>query len=170
MRFGDFLERGCRFVEPLFGDWADHLTTLFTDARLKQHIELRSADCGSLEMALALQALWKGLLYDAATLDEALRLAPRLNHGDALRLRETVARDALAAKHAGVNVLALAEEIVRLAADGLKRVAPDEVSYLEVLRQQVIEEGVSPADILLRNWHGSWSGSMNRVIEHLRIA
>ncbi|HYY41200.1 MAG TPA: glutamate-cysteine ligase family protein, partial [Pyrinomonadaceae bacterium] len=54
MKFGDFLARRCDHVEPLFGDWADHLTTLFTDARLKQHIELRSADCGSLEMALAL--------------------------------------------------------------------------------------------------------------------
>ncbi|HYO90288.1 MAG TPA: glutamate-cysteine ligase family protein, partial [Pyrinomonadaceae bacterium] len=55
MRFGDFLERGCECVEPVFGDWADHLTTIFTHARLKQHIELRSADCGSTEMALAVQ-------------------------------------------------------------------------------------------------------------------
>ncbi|MDQ1611575.1 MAG: hypothetical protein QOG00_1506, partial [Pyrinomonadaceae bacterium] len=27
-----------------------------------------------------------------------------------------------------------------------------------------------PADILLRNWHGSWHASMPRVFEHLRIA
>ena len=166
MKFGDFLERGCRSIQPLFGDWADHLTTLFTDARLKQHIELRSADCGNLEMAMALQALWKGLMYDAATLDEALRLAPRLNQQDALALREAVARDALAAEHAGVNVLAVAGEVVRLATIGLKTVAPDEVSYLDVLRQQVLEEGVSPADILLRDWHGSTM----RIIEHLMIA
>jgi glutamate--cysteine ligase len=170
MKFGDFLARGCRSIQPVFGDWADHLTTIFTDARLKQHIELRSADCGSLEMALALQALWKGLLYDAATLDEALRLAPRLNHADALTLREAVARDGLAAKHAGVHVLALAREIVRLAANGLKTVAPDEVSYLDILRQQVIEDGVSPSDVLLRNWHGSWRGSISCVVESLRIA
>jgi glutamate--cysteine ligase len=170
MKFGDFLEHGCQSVHPVFGDWADHLTTLFTDARLKQHIELRSADCGSLEMALALQALWKGLLYDAATLDEALRLAPRLSREDALGLREAVARDGLAAKHAGVNVLALACEIVGLAAGGLKRIAADEASFLDILRQQVVAEGVSPADILLRNWHGSWQASMSRVFEYLRIA
>ena len=170
MKFRDFLARRCDHIEPLFGDWADHLTTLFTDARLKQHIELRSADCCNLEMTLALQALWKGLLYDAATLDEALRLAPRVNQADAHALRAAVARDALAAKHAGVNVLALAKEIVRLAINGLNSIAPDEVSYTDVLHQKVIAEGISPADVLLRKWYGSWRGSMHRGIEYLRIA
>ncbi|MBD0324843.1 MAG: glutamate--cysteine ligase [Pyrinomonadaceae bacterium] len=170
MKFGDFLAQGCRTIWPVFGDWADHLTTLFTDARLKQHIELRSADCGNLEMSLALQALWKGLLYDAATLDESLRLAPRLRQADALHLREAVARDGLTAKYDGLNVLALAVDVVRLAANGLKTIAPDEVSYLDILHQQVIAEGISPADILLRNWHGSWHASMSRAFEYLRIA
>ena len=170
MRFGDFLEHGCDSIRPVFGDWADHLTTLFTDARLKQHIELRSADCGSVAMALAYQALWKGLMYDAATLDEALRLAPRLDAGQAREFREHVARDALAARCAGVDVGGLARDVVSLAVRGLERLAPNEVHYLDVLRQQVVEDGASPADVLLRNWHGSWHGSLRRVTEHLRIA
>jgi glutamate--cysteine ligase len=169
MRFRDFLARGCPHVAPVFGDWADHLTTLFTDARLKQHIELRSADCGSLEMALALQALWKGLLYDATARDEALRLAPRLHQTDAHDLRAAVARDGLAAKHAGVNVLALAKEIIMLAADGLARTAPADSAYLDVLRAQVCADELCPADILLRNWHGAWHGDSNRMVEYLRI-
>lgn len=170
MKFGDFLNGGCDAVQPVFGDWADHLTTLFTDARLKQHIEMRSADCGSLAHTIALQALWKGLMYDAHTLDEALGVAPRLSNEDALALREEVARYGLAAKHAGLNVLEISKEIVRLAEIGLNNIAPDEVMYLDILHQQVIEEGVSPADILLRNWHGAWHGSLNRLIEYLRIA
>lgn len=170
MKFGEFLDGGCAGVEPIFGDWADHLTTLFTDARLKQHIELRSADCGSLSHTLALQALWKGLMYHAPTLDEALRLAPRLDQTEAELLREEVARKALAARCAGLNVLELAREIVRLAVEGLRNIAPDEVAYLDILREQVIEEGVSPADILLDNWHGSWHGSMKEVFRYLRIA
>lgn len=175
--FGEFLERGDRNegrnadgVRPVFGDWADHLTTIFTDARLKQYIELRSADCGNLSHLLALQALWKGLMYDTDALDEALRLAPRLSSEDAHGLREAVARDALDARYAGINVLELAKEIVMLASDGLSRVAPDEVSYLDVLHRQVIDEGVAPADILLRNWHGSWHGSLDKVVEYLRVA
>ena len=170
MKFGDFLEHGCRTVSPVFGDWADHLTTLFTDARLKQHIEMRSADSGSLEMALAVQALWKGLMYDAGTLDEALKLAPRLRQDEMRELAVAVARDGLAARVEGVDVLNLAKETVRLAADGLKRTAPDEIKYLDILFEHVVREEMCPADILLRNWHGSWHGSITRVIEHLRIA
>jgi len=170
LRFSEFLERGHAGVTPVFGDWADHLTTVFTDARLKQHVELRGADSNSLDMTLALQALWKGLMYDDASLGEALRIAPRLGAADAVLLRERVAREGLAARHAGVNVLTLARETVRLAAEGLKRVAPEEVSYLDVLQERVVVEGLCPADILLRNWEGAWHGSMERVFEHLRVA
>jgi glutamate--cysteine ligase len=170
MKFGDFLARGCDTLSPVFGDWADHLTTIFTDARLKQHLELRSADCGNLPHALAFQAFWKGLLYDPDALDSALRLAPNLNHADALALRAAVARDALAARTAGVDTLALAKESIALAVEGLTRIAPDELPYLDLLREQVITDELSPADILLRNWHGSWHASMPRVLEHLRIA
>lgn len=170
LRFRDFLARGSDQLRPVFGDWADHLTTIFTDARLKQHVELRSADSNDLDTALALQALWKGLLYDPAALGEALRLAPRLNATDALLLRARAARDGLAAEHAGVRLLPLAREVVRLARDGLARVAPDEIAYLDVLHQRVVVEGVTPADILLRNWEGSWHGSIERAMEHLRAA
>ena len=170
MKFGDFLERGYDTVQPVFGDWADHLTTLFTDARLKQYIELRSADSGGLRMALALQALWKGLMYDAAALDEALRLAPKLSLEEMRALQETVARYGLAARSAHVNVSGIAKEVIALASEGLARIAPEESRYMDVLRQQVIEDEVCPADILLRNWHGSWHGQIKRAIEYLRIA
>jgi glutamate--cysteine ligase len=168
--FREFLRGGRAGLTPVFGDWADHLTVIFTDARLKQHVELRSADTGDLEYSLALQALWKGLFYDGEALDEALRLAPKLTAADAVTLRERVARDGLAAKCAGVDVLRLAREIVRLAVEGLKRIAPEEAAYLDVLVERVVEEGVCPADILLRNFEGSWHGSMGRAFEYLRVA
>jgi glutamate--cysteine ligase len=157
-------------LSPVFGDWADHLTTIFTDARLKQHIELRSADCGSLAHALAFQAYWKGLLYCPEALAGALSLAPALDAANALELRAAVARDALQARAAGVNVLALAKESIALAVEGLRRVAPEELPYLDLLRQQVVADELSPADILLGNWYGSWHASMPRVFEYLRIA
>ena len=170
MKFRDFLAHGCAGLRPIFGDWADHLTTIFTDLRLKQHIELRSADGGNLAHTLALTALWKGIMYDPSALDEALRLAPKLDRAGAHALRQQVARAGLQARHAEVNVLGLAQEVVRLAAQGLSRIAPDETAYLDILREQVLADEVCPADILLRNWHGSWQGSMSRVVEYLRIA
>jgi gamma-glutamylcysteine synthetase len=39
-----------------------------------------------------------------------------------------------------------------------------------VLSERVVREGICPADILLRDFEGSWHGSMQRVFEHLRVA
>ncbi|CAN5327770.1 MAG: glutamate--cysteine ligase [Pyrinomonadaceae bacterium] len=169
-KFSDFLAHGCGDIQPVFGDWADHLTTLFTDARLKQHLELRSADGNDLPLTLALQAFWKGLLYDAPALDEALRLAPKLDRAAAHELRAAVARDALAAQVAGVDVRALAKELINLAVEGLARIVPAELPYLDALRERIVEDGVCPADILLHNWRGSWHNSIARAVEYLRIA
>lgn len=170
LSFREFLESGAGAIEPQFQDWTDHLTTIFTEARLKQYIELRSADGGDLRMALALAALWRGLMYDREALGEALRIAPKLKQKEMRQLQEAVARDALAAQHAGVDVLHTAKDLIAIAAEGIKRFAPEEEKYLDVLREQVIEDEVCPADILLRNYRGAWHGSMQRVIEHLRIA
>ena len=41
-----------------------HLSTLFPEVRLKRYIELRGADAGPMPMAVALGALWRGLLDD----------------------------------------------------------------------------------------------------------
>jgi glutamate--cysteine ligase len=170
LSFSEFLEAGAGAIKPQFQDWTDHLTTIFTEARLKQYIELRSADGGDLRMALALAALWRGLMYDREALDEALRIAPKLKQKEMRGLQEAVARDALATQHAGVDVLHTAKDLIAIAAEGLKRFAPEEAKYLDVLRGQVIEDEVCPADILLRNYRGAWHGSMQRVVEHLRIA
>ena len=86
------------------------------------------------------------------------------------RLQEQVARYGLSARLEDVEVLSLAKESVRLAREGLQRTTPAEVGYLDVLQEQVLADEVCPADILLRNWHGSWHGSMERVVEYLRIA
>src|SRR5262249_30868343 len=54
---------------PTLRDWADHITTLFPEARLKRYIEMRGADGGPWRRLCALPALWVRLLYDPATLD-----------------------------------------------------------------------------------------------------
>ncbi len=169
-RFKDFLSADNSSTAPIFQDWTDQLSTIFTEARLKQYIELRSIDSGSPEMALAGQAFWKGLLYDQAALETAFALAPKLGPEQWLTLREAVAVDGLAADVLGINVLALAKELVELATTGLKNVAPYEIEYIEPLRQLVCVEEICPADILLKNWHGSWNGSMARVLEYVRVA
>ena len=59
-------------AEPTIGDFADHVTTVFTDVRIKRFLEMRGADAGRPDMMLAQSALWVGLLYNQGALDAAL--------------------------------------------------------------------------------------------------
>ncbi len=172
MSFREYLDGGARSfdVKPRFADWLDHLSTVFTDARLRPHLETRSADSVNLPLTIAAQSLWRGLLYDSTTLDAALRLAPRLTMNETRELATQVARDGLAARVNGVSVLALAQDVVRLAAEGLRRVAPDEEGLLNPLCELILEDEMSPADVLLKNWGGRWNKDIRRVAEHLRCA
>ena len=58
--FRDFLEgklAALPGMRPTLEDWADHLTTLFPDVRLKRFLEMRGADAGSFAQICALPAL-----------------------------------------------------------------------------------------------------------------
>ncbi|HLS18217.1 MAG TPA: glutamate--cysteine ligase, partial [Paracoccaceae bacterium] len=63
--FRDFMEGKLPALpgeKPTLSDWADHLTTIFPEARIKKFIEMRGADGGPWRRLCALPALWVGLL------------------------------------------------------------------------------------------------------------
>jgi glutamate--cysteine ligase len=71
--FKDFMQgklQQCRGITPLMSDWADHLTTIFTEVRLKTFLEVRSGDAGPTKNIMAFAAFWVGILYDQAACDE----------------------------------------------------------------------------------------------------
>ncbi len=62
-------------------DWANHLSTIFPEVRLKRYLEMRGADAGPRPMLTALPALFAGLLYDPAALDSGPRAYQALERG-----------------------------------------------------------------------------------------
>jgi glutamate--cysteine ligase len=164
--FTEFVASG----EAIFQDFTDHLSTVFTEARLRPHIEQRSMDCGNLRLVMAALALWKGLMYDPAALDSALALAPRLTRDDFARLQMEVARHGLGARLGRLSVIDTAVSALETARAGLQAVAPAEVGYLDLLDEQVVKERVCPADILIRNLRGSWNGDARKAVEYLSIS
>jgi glutamate--cysteine ligase len=167
--FGEFLGHCSCPQTPIFQDFTDHLSTIFTEARLKPHIEQRSMDSGSLEMVMASLAFWKGLLYDDEALEGALKLLPSTTREEFLSLQLEVARHGLEAKLGVEPIIELAKASIELARTGLDRVAPDEARYLDVLEQLVVRERVCTADILIRNFNGSWNGDIREAVEYSRI-
>lgn len=170
LTYNEFLSGSRPSLKPVLGDFVDHLTTIFTEARLKRWIELRGADSCSLRECLALEALWKGLLYAPGVRGAVWRLLPDLNASEYVELQRDIARDGLAARSQGVNVLALARSLVELSVEGLKAVAPEETRFLDLLVERVVREGIAPADILIRNFEGSWHGQIEHAVEYLRVA
>ncbi len=156
------------------GDFADHVTTVFTDVRLKRFLEMRGADAGSVEMMVAQSAFWVGLLYD----DAALAAAETLLHGatweDAVELRAAVPRAGLAASWRGGRLRDLARDAVAIATDGLRARArrnaagDDESIHLAPL-QAIVAGAPNQAEHWLACYHGAWQGDARQIFAETAI-
>jgi len=149
-------------------DWADHLTTLFPEVRLKQYLEMRGADGGPWSRICALPALWAGILYDAPSLAAAWDLCKDWDIADHERLRRDVTRLGLKAEVSGRSVRDVAVDMVNIAKQGLKNRARfsggmvDERGYITEL-EDIADSGVTSADRLLELYNGEWGGDISRV-------
>src|SRR5690554_3579106 len=157
---------------PTLSDWADHLTTIFPEARIKQYLEMRGADGGPWRRLCALPALWVGLLYDQTSLDAAWDIAKGWDAETREALRVAASVDGLGAHAAGVRMHDLAREVLEIAEAGLKARAregsggmlPDETHFLNALKETV-DTGKTPADELLECYHGPWKGDLSRIYD-----
>ncbi len=155
---------------PTLSDWADHLTTIFPEARVKRFIEMRGADGGPWRRLCALPALWVGLMYDQGALDAAWDLCRHWDAETREALRVAASVDALQARTHGVNMHDLAREVVAIAEAGLKARArpgaggliPDETHFLNPLKESAAS-GQVLADELLAHYRGDWQGDLRRI-------
>lgn len=158
--------------KPTLRDWEDHLTTIFTEVRLKHFIEMRGADGGPWRNLCALPALWVGLLYDPAALDAGWSLTRDWRLEDVLALRADVARDGLRARFRGRSVQEVAKDVLKIARTGLgnrarlDRAGQDESGFLTAL-DSIARSGKTPSDRLLEAYHGRWQESVDPLFtEH----
>jgi glutamate--cysteine ligase len=157
---------------PTLRDWADHLTTLFPEVRLKQYLEMRGADGGPWARLCALPALWVGLVYDAAALDAAWDICKGWTAEERAALRAEVPRLGLNATVGGRRVREIAGEVLAVAREGLarrNRLSSDgdtEAHFLNTL-QRIVDAGRTPAEDLLELYRGRWHGSVDPVFTEL---
>ena len=155
---------------PTLSDWADHLTTIFPEARLKRFIEMRGADGGPWRRLCALPAFWVGLLYDQNALDAAWDLAKGLDAETREALRVAASVDGLQGEAGGVRLRELAREALVIAEAGLKARArhgaggliPDETHFLNALTESV-DSGRTPADDLIAHFETDWCHDVRPV-------
>ena len=162
--FRDFLEHKIpevKDIEPTMADWADHLTTIFPEVRLKKFLEMRGADGGSWRRICALPALWVGLFYDQTALDEAWDLVKDWSAEERQAMRDAVPRLAFKTPFRKARVWELAHRMLEISAAGLRRRASHdaggmtEEGFLVPLRE-VVTRGYTRAEELLQLYRTDW--------------
>ncbi len=171
--FQDFLDGRIpelKGIEPSMSDWADHLTTIFPEVRLKKFLEMRGADGGSWQRICGLPALWVGLYYDQVALDAAWDMVKDWTEEERQAMRDAVPRQGFKTPFRGGNVGDLARQMLDISSAGLKRRAATDAAgssedgFLNPLRDYV-DRGYTRAEELLRRFHGEWNGDITPLFK-----
>jgi glutamate--cysteine ligase len=160
--FREFMKNGFEGFKACYRDWADHLTTIFTDARIKPQLEMRGADCGPKPLLRALPAFWKGLLYDESTRARALALLSHVSPTDLKTHQLDAARHGLKARLGNQELGAVASDLLSLSKEGLK----NESHYLQPLHD-IVASGTNVAQRMLVYYQKS-GGSFSWLLDPLQ--
>ncbi|MGH8012150.1 MAG: glutamate--cysteine ligase [Candidatus Binataceae bacterium] len=168
--FRQYMERGWNGMRATEEDWTNHLTTIFTEVRLKKYLEVRTADSQPPALMLALPALMKGVLYEGDCLDAAWDVVKRWSFDERLALTDGAHKLGLDARAGRIKLKDLALEVLNVAMAGLERQkalnerSEDETIYLLRLLDQVAN-GYSQAHLTIERWKGRWNYDVQRLVE-----
>lgn len=168
MTFRKFMRDGWNGERATLGDWELHLSTLFPEARLKQYIELRSADAGPLSYVRALSALWRGLFYSSDALQAAWKLVADLSLEERETLRREVPRTGLETKLRGRPIVELCDEMLSIASAGLTQLGSEKGPALLLPLRESVKARRCPADEILEAFTAA-KGDARAFVEKTRL-
>ena len=166
--FRDFLARKIpevAHIEPMLSDWADHLTTIFPEVRLKSFLEMRGTDGGMWRRICGMPALWVGILYDSQALDAAWDLVKDWTAEERQAMRDSVGKLGFKTPFRNTTVHTLAYRVLEISGEGLRRRAEldgagmSEDGFLNPLRE-LVARGYTRAEEMLKNYYGPWKGDL----------
>ena len=175
LTFRKFIEKGYQGFQPTQTDFELHLSTIFTDVRFKQYMEIRGMDGQRGHLIPAVSAFWKGILYDSEARQACARVVRRFEERDIIKLHCDVERLGFRAKIKSARVLDLARELVRISEKGLIRQsilneqAQDESIYLLPLKEEILKPGKTPADQAADLWKGMFKHDRRALIDYLKV-
>jgi glutamate--cysteine ligase len=155
-------------VRATISDWANHISSIFPEVRLKRYLEMRGADSNPWRRLPSLPAFWVGILYDDASLDAAWDMVKDWSSEERQKLRDEVPRLGLKTTIRNRSLLEIARESLALARSGLVRrnrrdaAGSGEARYLEPL-EEIAARGTTPAEELLESFYGRWNRSVDPI-------
>jgi glutamate--cysteine ligase len=167
--FRRLLAEGFAGHRATLGDWDLHLSTLFTEVRLRPQLEVRSMDSLPPALSLAPAALLKGLLYDIEASAAAWELCRPGSPGHLEEDLRQAWRQGLRAPWRRGSLRDLARECLALARTGLQRQrccsSCDEGLFLAGA-DELAASGLTLAEQLLRAWQGDRQAQLAAVKQH----
>ncbi|AKK20523.1 glutamate--cysteine ligase [Candidatus Liberibacter africanus] len=155
---------------PRIGDWENHLSTLFPIVRLRNCLEMRGADCGSVKNIFAVTAFWTGILYDSSALQDADDLTSNWSFNDMNELNKAVPSQGMKATINGQSLKSIATQIITFSKNGLKNrskknhLQEDETIFLQPL-EQIINSNQTTSDEMLAAFNSRWNKSIDPCFE-----
>ncbi|KAK4365378.1 hypothetical protein RND71_016736 [Anisodus tanguticus] len=122
---------------PTLNDWENHLTTIFPEVRLKRYLEMRGADGGPWRRLCALPAFWVGVLYDEESLQRVLDMTSDWTAEEREMLRNKVPKSGLKTPFRDGLLKHVAQDVVKLAKEGLERRGFKETGFLNEVTEVV---------------------------------
>jgi glutamate--cysteine ligase len=175
LTFKKFIEKGFQGIHPTQTDFELHLSTIFTDVRFKQYMEIRGMDGQRSHLIPAVFAFWKGILYDDEARQNVTKLLKGFSEKELHRLHRDVEKYGLQAKIKRISVLDLARQLVRISEKGLVRrdlangEGQDESIFLAPLKEEILKTGKTPAEQAARLWTGIFKRDREALIDYLKI-
>lgn len=172
--FRHYLREGFEGTRATLNDFELHLSTAFPEARVKQFLEIRGADCQSVPLIPAVAAFWKGILYDDQACGQAWDIVADLNIQELLDLHHRVPREGLKAQAGRRSVLQRVRDLVDISCAGLGRQQKgsghaDECFYIQKLREMITVPGRSPGETLIEKWHQELGQNPQKLIAYLSL-
>ena len=169
--FKDFLENRIKKFQNFkasFRDWENHITTIFTEVRLKKIIELRGADGGPWARVCALPAFWTGILYNNENLDDIWNLVKDWKFNDIQNFYKEVREKGMNASTPDAeSLINFSEKILNFSSDGLQKRnnfldGNNESVFLDPLKK-IIKSRMSPAEMWKKLFLEEWNNNVDML-------
>ena len=157
--FGDFMKGSLSEVNshlPTFEDLELHLSTIFTEIRLKKYIEMRSLDACEWDCHCAGPAFYTGLIY--GKLDESLDLIKDWKSEDVLKAYLDAPKKGLKTEINGKSILEWGKLLLNISNRGLidrnfkNKTGNDETIFLKNI-EQILQQNKTKAEKTLENFY-----------------
>ncbi|USN50348.1 MAG: hypothetical protein H6731_08790 [Myxococcales bacterium] len=148
--FRDFMAHGLKGEQATVRDFLDHLSTIFTEVRLKPYIEIRSPDSLPASYVCALSTLVWTLFYDEHAFNQVFSTLESLDHPQLIKLHQEIIQHGRTSLWQGIPVLATIGTIIEYAKNQLKLTSSSHNHHENYLQpfEQIISSNMTVADVV----------------------